>query len=51
LILIFIAAQPSVTLFLIGSFYVVSGPFNAIRHFKRKDFGQPGKAHEMKNHR
>jgi CDP-diacylglycerol--serine O-phosphatidyltransferase len=51
LILIFIAAQPSVTLFLIGALYVISGPFNAARHFKRKDCVQPGEAQEMENHR
>jgi CDP-diacylglycerol--serine O-phosphatidyltransferase len=51
LILIFIAAQPSVTLFLIGALYVISGPFNAVRHFKRKDSVQPGEASEIENHR
>ena len=51
LILIFIAAQPSVTLFLIGALYVISGPFNAVRHFKRKDSFQPSEASEMENHR
>ena len=51
LILIFIAAQPSVTLFLIGALYVISGPFNAVRHFKRKDSVEPNEAHEMENHR
>ena len=37
LVLIFIAAQPSIALFIIGLFYVLSGPFNAIfRHQKLK---------------
>ena len=34
LILIFIASQPHIALFLLGVVYVVSGPFNQIRHFK-----------------
>jgi len=35
LILIFIAAQPSIALFLFGAAYVVSGPFTAIRNYKK----------------
>jgi len=35
LILIFIAAQPSIALFILGLAYVISGPFNAIRHQRR----------------
>ncbi len=34
LILIFIAAQPAVALFILGVVYVVSGPFNFIRRYK-----------------
>lgn len=34
LILIFIAAQPSIALFVFGMIYVLSGPFNTIRHYK-----------------
>jgi len=34
LILIFIAAQPSIALFLIGVAYVFSGPITTIRHYK-----------------
>jgi len=42
LILIFIAAQPSIALFLLGLTYVISGPFNTLRKqkiIKRKTFG------------
>ncbi|MFC1815499.1 CDP-diacylglycerol--serine O-phosphatidyltransferase [Thermodesulfobacteriota bacterium] len=35
LILIFIAAQPSIALFLFGTAYVISGPFTTIRHHKK----------------
>ncbi len=35
LILIFIAAQPSIALFLFGVVYVISGPFNFIRHHRQ----------------
>ena len=35
LILIFIAAQPSIALFLFGAAYVVSGPFTAIRNYQK----------------
>lgn len=35
LVLIFIAAQPSIALFLLGIAYVVSGPFSAIRKHKQ----------------
>jgi len=35
LILIFIAAQPSIALFLFGTVYVISGPFNALRHHRK----------------
>ena len=35
LILIFIAAQPSIALFILGLAYVISGPFSAIRHQRR----------------
>ena len=34
LILIFIAAQPSIALFLLGLVYVISGPFTTMRHYK-----------------
>lgn len=36
LILIFIAAQPSIALFLFGVVYVLSGPVTAIRHHRHK---------------
>jgi CDP-diacylglycerol---serine O-phosphatidyltransferase len=35
LVLIFIAAQPSIALFLLGIAYVISGPVAAIRHHKQ----------------
>ncbi len=35
LILIFIAAQPSIALFLLGVAYVVSGPYSTIKHHKK----------------
>ncbi len=35
LILIFIAAQPSIAMFFIGVVYVISGPFNTIRRHKK----------------
>lgn len=38
LIFIFIAAQPSIALFLIAMIYVISGPFNALRLSKKKDY-------------
>ncbi len=34
LILIFIAAQPSIALFLLGFAYVISGPFTAVKKYK-----------------
>jgi len=34
LIFIFIAAQPSVALFLLGIAYVISGPLMTFRHYK-----------------
>lgn len=34
LIIIFIAAQPSIALFLMGGIYVISGPLNALRRHK-----------------
>jgi CDP-diacylglycerol---serine O-phosphatidyltransferase len=34
LIMILIAAQPAITLFLLGFLYIISGPFNSIRHYK-----------------
>jgi len=40
LILIFIAAQPSIALFILGLAYVISGPFTAIRHHKQKKHKQ-----------
>jgi CDP-diacylglycerol--serine O-phosphatidyltransferase len=36
LIFIFIAAQPSIALFLLGLAYVISGPFITMRHYKEK---------------
>jgi len=35
LILIFIAAQPSITLFLLGFLYIISGPINVLRQYKK----------------
>lgn len=35
LIIIFVAAQPSITLFLIGVLYIVSGPINSFRRFRK----------------
>ena len=40
LILIFIAAQPSIAFFLIGLIYVFSGPFFALRHYKSKKYNK-----------
>lgn len=40
LIFIFIAAQPSIALFLFGVAYVGSGPFNAFRHHKKLKKGK-----------
>ncbi len=34
LIIILIAAQPAITLFLLGFLYIISGPVNSIRHYK-----------------
>ncbi len=34
LVLIFIAAQPSIALFFMGLAYIVSGPFSAIKRHK-----------------
>ena len=34
LVMILIAAQPSITLFLLGFLYILSGPINSVRHFK-----------------
>lgn len=34
IIFIFIAAEPSITLFIMGLLYVMSGPFGSLRHFK-----------------
>jgi CDP-diacylglycerol--serine O-phosphatidyltransferase len=34
LIMILIAAQPSITLFLLGFLYIISGPINSVRNFK-----------------
>jgi CDP-diacylglycerol---serine O-phosphatidyltransferase len=34
LVMILIAAQPSITLFCLGALYVISGPVNSVRHFK-----------------
>ncbi|MDF1594013.1 MAG: CDP-diacylglycerol--serine O-phosphatidyltransferase [Desulfobacterales bacterium] len=40
LIFIFIAAQPSIALFLFGVSYVGSGPFNTFRHYKKLKQGK-----------
>ncbi len=49
LVLIFIAAQPSIALFIIGLSYVLSGPFNLIfRHHKLK--ADKPKSHETDKH-
>jgi len=34
LVLIFIAAQPSITLFLLGLAYVISGPLTTLRFYR-----------------
>jgi len=34
LVLMLIAAQPSITLFALGALYVISGPVHSVRHFK-----------------
>jgi CDP-diacylglycerol--serine O-phosphatidyltransferase len=34
LILIFIAAQPSIALFILGLAYVISGPIDTLRHYR-----------------
>ena len=34
LVLILIAAQPSITLFMLGFLYILSGPINSVRNFK-----------------
>ena len=36
LILIFIAAEPAITLFLMGSVYTISGPFNYLRRIRKE---------------
>ncbi|MCP4749173.1 MAG: CDP-diacylglycerol--serine O-phosphatidyltransferase [Desulfobacteraceae bacterium] len=36
LVFVFIAAQPSIAVFLIGSIYIMSGPINGVRHYKLK---------------
>lgn len=38
LVFIFIAAKPSIALFVIAAIYVLSGPFNMIRLAKKKDY-------------
>jgi len=40
LIFIFIAAQPSIALFLFGVAYVGSGPFNLVRHHQKLKLGK-----------
>lgn len=49
LILIFVAAQPSIALFLFGIAYVVSGPVNSIRRFKKTMRGKK-EAYRVKEH-
>lgn len=50
LILIFVAAQPSITLFVLGITYVLSGPFTLVwryRHTKRSR----ADSHDLDRHR
>lgn len=42
LILIFIAAQPPIALFVLGLTYVISGPFNTLRNHRRIKRRAPG---------
>jgi CDP-diacylglycerol--serine O-phosphatidyltransferase len=49
LILIFIAAQPSIALFLLGLTYVSSGPFNTLRNQRRINRRAPGTV-ELEEH-
>jgi len=50
LILIFIAAQPSIALFLFGVAYVISGPLTTIRYHKKVKQGQT-EAGKIEDHR
>jgi CDP-diacylglycerol--serine O-phosphatidyltransferase len=49
LVLIFIASQPPIALFLLGLAYVISGPFLTIRHHKQLRQKAPA-THEAKEH-
>jgi CDP-diacylglycerol--serine O-phosphatidyltransferase len=50
LILIFIAAQPSIALFFIGLTYVLSGPFSSIWRYKNAK-RKKAETHNLENHR
>lgn len=50
LVLIFIAAQPSIALFVLGVVYVISGPFTFIRLHKNKD-PIKSETRKIENHR
>ena len=50
LILIFIAAQPPIALFLIGAAYVISGPLGAVWHLRRSH-RLPGEEQEEDEHK
>jgi len=49
LILIFIASQPPIALFILGLTYVISGPYITIRHH-RKSMQKASIPHEVKEH-
>lgn len=52
LVLIFIAAQPSVALFVLGAGYVLSGPLSALRHIRRKHgISKASPGDEVETHR
>jgi CDP-diacylglycerol--serine O-phosphatidyltransferase len=46
LLMIFIAAQPSIALFLIGASYVISGPVLTVLHYRRLKSGKK-ETHEV----
>jgi CDP-diacylglycerol--serine O-phosphatidyltransferase len=50
LILIFIAAQPSITLFILGIMYVLSGPFALVWRYRHKKRSRAG-SHDLDRHR
>ncbi len=50
LILIFIAAQPSITLFILGITYVLSGPFALVWRYRHTK-GSRADSHDLDRHR